>query len=183
MTSHLAPDDFVAALERTPDGRVAEHLTSCDACRTEWESLRQGWDALAGSDVPEPSPLFWDHFPSRVREATRDVASDGGLAWWAHRRLLWGVGVAALVVLAVGGALRAPGPASEALAGSGGITAVSDGVVDFDEVADLFADLPPDEAQAFAPAGTATWALVDDLTLEERAAFVRLVERELEALP
>jgi hypothetical protein len=179
MTTHLSPDDFVTALERAPDGDIAEHLAACGRCRAEWEELRSGWDGLAAVEVPEPSPLFWDHFPSRVRQAVGDETPGRGAAWWASGRLLWAVGALAVVLLVVGVSLRAPSPVLGPLPPATGAEAS----VHFDEVADLFAALPPDEALAFAPAGTATWALVDDLTMEERAAFVRLVERELEALP
>lgn len=181
MKTHLEPDEFIAALEQPPDAAAAEHLASCATCRTELAHLRRTCDELTGADVPEPSPLFWDHFPARVRRATDEDVDRRTASWWGSGRLSWALGSAAAVVVLAGAVLW--GPNATRSPESSPAIETSDATVQFGEVADLFADLPTDEALAFAPAATATWALVDDLTNEERAAFVRLVERELEAMP
>ena len=56
-------------------------------------------------------------------------------------------------------------------------------IVGFDDVADVFEVMPPEEVDAFAPPGAATWAMVDDLTDDERMAFVRLIQQQMESLP
>jgi hypothetical protein len=67
---HLSRDQILAAVEGR--GEQPPHLDNCRACRTRVEELRQVL-ALAAStatdDVPEPSPLFWNHLSGRVREA------------------------------------------------------------------------------------------------------------------
>lgn len=37
-------------------------------------------------DVPEPSPLFWERFPERVRAATQIETPDPAPAWWPWKR-------------------------------------------------------------------------------------------------
>ena len=36
-------------------------------------------------DVPEPSPLFWDHFPNRVRAAIDAAPAAEAAPWWKRR--------------------------------------------------------------------------------------------------
>lgn len=36
-------------------------------------------------DVPEPSPLFWDHFPGRVRAAIDAAPAADAAPWWKRR--------------------------------------------------------------------------------------------------
>lgn len=50
-------------------GEQPAHLDSCSTCRTRVEQLRHVLALAATDDVPEPSPLFWNHFSERVREA------------------------------------------------------------------------------------------------------------------
>ncbi|HEX6323685.1 MAG TPA: hypothetical protein VFZ36_08165 [Vicinamibacterales bacterium] len=38
-------------------------------------------------DVPEPSPLFWEHFPGRVRAAVQADGSAAPARWWTRRTL------------------------------------------------------------------------------------------------
>ena len=179
MTTHLGPDDFTAALERAPEGRAAAHLAVCVTCREELATLRAQWKELADVDVPEPSPLFWDHFSARVREATAQ-AGPVATPWWSARRLVWTVGVtAAVVVLIVG--LRWSAPSRPAITiADGAATDTAIALVMFDDVAGVFDSMAPDDVDAFTPAGAATWAMVDDLTDEERVAFVRLIEQQIE---
>jgi hypothetical protein len=79
--------------------------------------------ALQAVDVPEPSPLFWDHLSQRVREAVAAEpvpASD----WTSRFRLAWATGVVAalaMVVIAVTMTThrtpQVPGPASRVAGG------------------------------------------------------------------
>lgn len=175
MTTHLDPDDFTAALEQAPEGPVAAHLAVCAPCRDELGALREQWEELAAIDVPEPSPLFWDHFPARVRDATRGAGAVA-IPWWSTRRLVLAMSVAAVAVMLVAG-LRWSASTSPVAAVADGGVGTSIEVPAFDDVAGLFETMPVDEVDAFAPAGTATWALVDDLTDEERTTFVQLIEQ------
>jgi hypothetical protein len=84
---HLTDDQLVDLV----DGVVVEsdvpHLAACAACRQQLTDLRNTLALAAQAGVPEPSPLFWDHFSSRVREAVaaQDVSRASGwrrLASW-----------------------------------------------------------------------------------------------------
>jgi hypothetical protein len=78
---HLQPDELVDLAEGTRAESSAPHLAECAVCRLHLAELMAMMSAAADVDVPEPSPLFWDHFSARVREA---VAAEG-----APRRSLW----------------------------------------------------------------------------------------------
>lgn len=56
--------------------------------------------AAAIFDVPDPSPLFWDHLSQRVREAVREEGAPGGGSWFTSWTRV-GVPLAAGAVLAV----------------------------------------------------------------------------------
>ena len=64
---HLSSDQILDSAEGR--GEQPAHLDSCPACRTRVDELRQVLALAATDDVPEPSPLFWNHFSERVREA------------------------------------------------------------------------------------------------------------------
>ena len=70
---HLTPDDLVDLAEGTRPESSAPHLVTCATCRAQLNEMRAMTSAVADVDVPEPSPLFWDHFSQRVHEA---VAND-----------------------------------------------------------------------------------------------------------
>jgi hypothetical protein len=182
MTAHLSPEDFVAALERAPDGPAAAHLESCAACRDALASLRASWHEVAEAEVPEPSPLFWDHFAARVRGATGDAVPVR--SWWSGRPLIWMAGsVAAALVLMAGLVWRAAPEVDMTVADAARAGITREASVGFDDVADLLEAMPAEDVDAFALPGAATWAMVEDLTDEERVAFVRLIEQQMESLP
>jgi hypothetical protein len=85
----------------------AEHLRQCARCRSEADALGAIVTRAAGERVPEPSPLFWDHFSARVAEAVRsDSISPESAAWFGRLRrplTTWAVAGAAtvLVILSV----------------------------------------------------------------------------------
>lgn len=110
---HLKDEELVDIAEGTRPESSAPHLGGCDSCREQLSELRAMMSAAQEVDVPEPSPLFWDHLSSRVREA---VAADGeprlrfdAPVW---RRLLMPLSAVAVagLVIAVSVTLRAPSP-------------------------------------------------------------------------
>jgi hypothetical protein len=71
---HLKPEELVDLAEGTVAEAKVPHLAACAVCRSQLEMLRS-MDARARDfDVPEPSPLFWDHLSSRVHDA---IAAEG----------------------------------------------------------------------------------------------------------
>jgi len=84
---HLSPEVMLDLVEGArPEGAVP-HLRTCERCRRQLEELRETVAAArTGQEIPEPSPLFWDHLSARVREA---VAADthpppawvSGISW------------------------------------------------------------------------------------------------------
>jgi hypothetical protein len=107
---HLSTGELVDLAEGASDERSAPHLAECVRCRRELADLRAMISSVADVDVPEPSPLFWDHFSDRVRAAVAVEGAAGRDArpWW--RRVLWArlsmepvaaVAVFALVVTAL----------------------------------------------------------------------------------
>ena len=179
MTSHLTPDHFMEALDQAPEETVAAHLESCEVCRAELEAAQAGWEDLradAVHDVPEPSPFFWNQLSTRVRLATGELplSSPAPSRRWAY----FAIAAAATVALMAGSAALFNREVPEPL-----VSPVVEGApVEFDEVALLFDDVAADDAEIVAPPGVTTWALMDELTSDERVAFVHLIELEMEGL-
>ena len=68
---HLKDDELVDLAEGARPESSAPHLASCEPCRRQVRDLRALMSVAAGVDVPEPSPLYWDHMSARVRERGR----------------------------------------------------------------------------------------------------------------
>jgi hypothetical protein len=95
VTSHLSPAEGIDALDGTLSTDRRAHLDQCPQCRAGVAALAETARDLRSSDVPEPSPLFWDHQAARIAEAlaAEPVQSSSWLP-----RLAWGGAVAAAVV-------------------------------------------------------------------------------------
>jgi len=76
---HLSPDELVDLAEGSRPESSAPHLAGCAVCRAQLNDLRAMMSAVADVEVPEPSPLFWDHFSQRVHDA---VGADAGPGNW-----------------------------------------------------------------------------------------------------
>ena len=72
---HLTPEQFVDLAEGTTPESSMPHLASCEACRRELAGMRALMSEAAGVDVPEPSPLFWEHLSTRVHDAVAEEAA------------------------------------------------------------------------------------------------------------
>src|SRR5438270_2943159 len=103
---HLHPDELTDLAEGTRPESSAPHLRSCEACRRQLADARATIAAALDVEVPEPSPLFWDHFSVRVREAIaagparRRFAPLAG--WqWSWRRLATPLAAGAAVAIVI----------------------------------------------------------------------------------
>jgi hypothetical protein len=72
-TRHLTAAELIDALDDALAPSRATHVTACSACQARIDGLRVTLNTTREADVPEPSPLFWDHFSARVAEA---IATD-----------------------------------------------------------------------------------------------------------
>jgi hypothetical protein len=67
MTGHLTEDAVLRMLDGMADPSDRAHAGACEACAARVREVEEGL-ALAreGSEVPEPSPLYWDSFRRQV---------------------------------------------------------------------------------------------------------------------
>jgi hypothetical protein len=184
--SHLSPGEFVDAVEgRLPAARAA-HLAACAACAAHAGAIRGALTDAASVDVPEPSPLFWEHFGARVSDAVRASGRPQRIAWprpaFAAIALLL---AAAIVGLTRGTVLERPAPAA-AVNVAGSSTPEASGGAGPEDAAwtlltDLASDVPPEEVHAAGLSvrlSTVDRAL-DDLSPVERQELERLLRDDL----
>jgi hypothetical protein len=114
---HLNIEELVDIAEGTRPQSTAPHLAACEPCRAQVRELRAMMSAAQDVDVPEPSPLFWDHLSSRVSQAveadldarrtpSRDLRPSRDVGWQA----LSAVAACLLIAIALGSRLLAPAP-------------------------------------------------------------------------
>ena len=103
--SHLRDVEFVDLVDGTLPAVRMQHVNECSACRAQADELSAAMTAAATVDVPEPSPVFWNQFSSRVRTAvSNEPPQPGRLRQFLQpTRLRWaGLAAAAVLVLAIG---------------------------------------------------------------------------------
>jgi hypothetical protein len=193
---HLTPEQLVdlaedSAADPSRPAPSSPHLQSCDTCRATLAELRRTLLAAREVDVPEPSPLFWEHLSARVRDAVEAERAGGSgmLGWWPSWRRVWvgplWIGSLAAIMLAV--AIMTRGPGSERPAPTATVAVIAEPqagmppIADdasFSLVADLAADLDWDTAVAagFATDPGVADDLVAQLTVDERRELHRLLE-------
>lgn len=188
MTSHLSPDDQVAALDGTLSGDRLAHVSGCAACQEALARTRSIVDALRSDDVPEPSPLFWDHFSARVRAATEAeaVAASPRFGWRAWVTIASAAAAFAIMLIVRLGP-GAPGltvsqTPQVAAAGAPATPAEATGAEPLTAVLQMASSLSSDDLTGVVAAAGSETPLVDDLSPAERAAFVRLLHAEMEKL-
>src|SRR5262245_25481785 len=111
---HLSPEQLLDLAEGA-DAGAESHLQACEACRQQVASLRLTMAAVSDVAVPEPSPLFWEHLSTRVRDATAQEPATSRWHVWTGSLRFWRFAAVAGAagVLAVALSLREPGgPAS-----------------------------------------------------------------------
>ena len=184
---HLTPEELIDLAEGLRPSSSAAHLAECAQCRHELDELREMMTTIA-VEVPEPSPLFWDHLSARVREA---VAAEAvrRRGWFSIARWRWGlVAAVGAAVVAVAAAITtrtpAPAPATTVIVerpvadvGSAPVTEDASfmllgdlaGALDWDAVA---------EAGITMDVGSADTAMTE-LTAGERTELQRLLQEAM----
>jgi hypothetical protein len=155
---HLTDTELVDLIAGALESDRAAHADGCVTCRAHAEALR----AVMTDEVPEPSPLFWDHLAARVSDAVRDEAPDPepGLwpGWLRSPAITWAMAASLAILLMVAGVWRTTlhAPTHGVRAGSA-----------------------PPAGPATAPDG-ASAAMIDDLEADEAWAVVRTAAEGLE---
>jgi predicted transcriptional regulator len=191
--NHLTEAELVDLMDGVlPDGRRA-HIQACAACQARATDIEWALGRAAWAEVPEPSPLFWNHLSARIHDAVAspEVAAGPERAWWG--RAAW-VGLGSLAcVVALSISMRGPGAPSPPVVGN--VPAATHAANPESLLAD---DLEADQAWALvrAVADQVAWDDTQDagispgphaaesITLElstpEQGALADLLQRELE---
>ncbi len=98
---HLSPSELVDIAEGSLPSDARPHVARCAACRRRVSELQSTLRLATEVEVPDPSPLFWDHLSGRIREALADQLPTHEPSWFSWR-LVTSVAGVALVVIAVG---------------------------------------------------------------------------------
>lgn len=198
MTTHLSESEFVDLVEDALDPRRAAHVETCPACREQAAAFRALLADAAAVDVPEPSPLFWEHMSARVRAevAAEPAGTKSGWMWGGMRGLASLAMAAALVVAVLSGVMllrgvRGGSAPSPVVADLGLVSPAPDSTSEVTPDADnaeVWAVLTTaasgvefEDAHAVGmhvPPGTIDHA-VQDLTAAERTELGRLLQTEL----
>jgi hypothetical protein len=98
---HLTEEELIAYREGEPTQReaIAEHLTSCTACRTELERIEAVLSALDNLPVPERGPEYGRAVWQQIAPRLPEKAGRGWRAWFEPRR--W-VAIGAMAAVVVG---------------------------------------------------------------------------------
>ena len=116
--THFTDVEFVDLVDGTLAPARARHLDACETCRASASAIRETLSRAANVEIPEPSPLFWDHFSARVQEGVRaeSVTPSGWFGWAQSATVKWAMSGALLTLLLVAVVWRAsaPRPASTA---------------------------------------------------------------------
>ena len=190
MTRHLSPEQFVDALEHRLAADRTAHLATCLECANELEDMRSLMEGvtLAGQ-VPEPSPLFWDHLSARVRDAVAIEPVPMAAAWWhmSWRPLatIGGVLSVLAVVLTVSVWRSAPadgGAGAPAVASTAEDRVPADGSDSvWEMIGTLAPTMPADHAYGtgLQPGRATTEGAIDSLTNAQRVALMKLLRAEM----
>jgi len=183
---HLRPDELVDLAEGARAESSAPHLAVCEVCRGTLADLRATMGDIAPSDVPDPSPLFWNELSARVRESVAVEAIPRPFwrdlfAWPRVLVPMSALAAAAVVIVAMSVGSRTTRPALP--------IAATEHLLDAQQiaedpslglVADLTAEMDWDTAReaGLAPRGSAEHA-VTHLSAGELRELGRILHEEL----
>ena len=140
MKTHLSPSELVDFAEGTLAAVRAAHVDSCRACAAAAGELRATLHGArsAREDVPEPSPLFWDHLSSRVQDGIVNGTPARSSWWMPGARTLAPLATFALVVAVL--TMMLPRGSERSTASRTGVGTPPSVAVDGDRPLDLSVD-------------------------------------------
>lgn len=189
---HLAQEEFVDLVDGVLPQARAAHAAGCARCRAQADAMRSVLAEARQADEPDPSPLFWQHFPSRVWAALETAQPAASRRPWYVRPVVAATAAVALAATALV-LWRAPasrpatpprdvvGRLSPAL--QNGALGLAD--IEADEawglVRSVAEDAPWDEAHeaAFGERPGAADRIALELSEREQAELARLLHDEL----
>ena len=179
--THLTSDELIDAMERPLATDRQGHLDACDECQGRLASLSMALSNAKEAGVPEPSPLFWQHFSARVSTAI-DQEAASGTRWpsWLRWQILVPLGAVALIILG----LMVTLPKSDVRESSSLALQATEAPQALDNwamVTELVGEIDLDVASAAGviEPGVAEEAVLQ-LTAEERQELTRLLKVELQ---
>jgi hypothetical protein len=187
---HLSESELVDVAEGVVNATWASHLDACERCRQQVGAVRAALLDAKTLEVPEPSPLFWDHLSARVRQAVTNEPTPETTFWWRRPAIAvaWASALVLLVAIAVSQRPQrsqpiAPTPVAPA-SGQADDSPMTEPAADDQAWALLraaAADLEVEDARAagLTPRPGAVDRAVFDLTPAERDALGRLLQDEL----
>ena len=195
--THLSHAELVDVAEGRLAGGRLRHLDGCAVCQREALALCETLAAVRADDVPEPSPLFWNHLSARISEAIdqEPLPQPAWLRWLPAGRLRAAAAGLALVAFAVlagyaGWMSRSITQPAPAVAGQTPprSDALDPDVIDesfqgdaWEVIAAAAEHFEIEEAQevGIAPRPGPVERVTLDLTPRERLALLRLIEDEM----
>ena len=178
--THLTPDELIDAMEGLLAADRQAHLATCEECQAQLASLSMALSDAKDAGVPEPSPLFWQHFSERVATAIRhDTARGSNGPSWLRWQILVPLGAVALIVLG----LMISVPRSDSPEPSLAVQApeAPQAIDNWVMVTELVGNIDLDVATAAGviEPGVAEEAVLQ-LSAEERQELTRLLKAELQ---
>lgn len=188
--THLTDGQLVDAADETLGATPSAHVAHCPLCAEKVEALRHTLAAVRTDEVPDPSPEFWAGFAARVGSAI-DAPADRQRAWvlppWR-----WALTAAALAIVVLGlqfAASRTTPQDAAATVARPNVASDAPGSDPDDSSADeawsivesVAADWHFDDAHdaGVMPRPGAIERVATELSPEERAELIRLIEDEL----
>jgi hypothetical protein len=192
---HLTEAEFVDLIDGVLPAARAAHLDGCGQCRGQAAEMSAMLAETNGLEMPEPSPLFWNHFSARVADAVADEPPPAVVPGWTARlrnpAITWAAAASLALLMMVAALWRAtlaPEDEHSAPGRSGLATQPADRPIDDLDQDEAWAvvrlaadDLVWEEAEAIgitARPGSAELAVLE-LSPSERGELARLLEEEL----
>lgn len=175
--NHLTSDELIDAVEGLLTAERQAHLASCPECQRQRDELVNVSNEAKQVSVPEPSPLFWQHFSARVNDGI-DTQAD---AWpqWLRWQVLLPLGAVAMLILGVMLSVPKPDP-SDAVAINDPVVTEPSADDNWGTLVALVGELDLETASA---AGVIEPGMADQavmhLTSEEQQELSRLLQAEL----
>jgi hypothetical protein len=187
-TGHLRDEELLECAEGTNDVATIPHLTQCRHCQDAVAELRAVLRSVP-EDVPEPSPLFWDHLSRRIRTAVAAEPAAWHERWFGWRSAILAGAAVAILALAVVNRERLPDEAVMPSQATATQVVEAPDVVTNDPSLVLLGALAQDldwdsavEAGLDTPSGTVEGAFTE-LTADEQAELRRILTEEISQHP